>query len=111
MCNFCKPTLNKKMDPSEPTRIISESILKGGGDGALDKLAEAYAAFGLRTPITRGLATGGFAYGLIVLMKPAYWYHSNGAKKPSSLFSDRPDAVALGPEMVAALVGIIAAGF
>jgi hypothetical protein len=99
------------MDPSQPTRIVSESILNGGGDGALDKLAEAYAAFGLRTPITRGLATGGVAYGLIVLMKPSFWYYPNGAKKPSSLFSDRKDAVALSPEMVAALVGIIAAGF
>lgn len=81
------------------------------GDGALDKLAETYAAFGLRTPITRALATGGLAYAVIALMKPSFWYYPNGAKKPSSLFSDREDSVALGPEMVAALIALVAAGF
>jgi hypothetical protein len=96
----------------QPTRIISDAALAGRpGEGALDKLAETYAAFGLRSPITRGLATGGIAYALIHVMKPSFWYYSNGAKKPWSMTSDREDAIALGPEMVAALVALVAAGF
>lgn len=100
------------MESLQPTRIITEAAMNGAvSEGPLDKLAEAYAAFGLRTPITRGLATGGLVYGLILWSKPAMWFYPNGVKKPSSLMSDREDAVLFGPEMVAALVALISAGF
>jgi len=97
----------------QPTRIINNAALRGsgGGDGALDKLSEAYAAFGLRGPITRGLATGGIVYALIMITKPNLWFYPNGVKKPWSVTSDREDAVLLSPEIVASLVALLAAGF
>lgn len=99
------------MESLQPTRIITEAALGGGESGALDKLAETYAAFGMRTPIMRAIGTGGAVYALIHFTKPRMWYHENGVKRPWSVLSDRADAVLLSPEIVAALVGIVAAGF
>lgn len=65
-------------------------------------------ALGLKTPVLRGLFTGGAVYSALYLAKPAaFWDEKKKVWRPWSLTSDDADATAVPAWLVAAGSGAL----
>lgn len=75
-----------------------------------DPMAGVYASVGLRSPLTRGIATGAAAWLLLDWLQPRFLYKADGSERPWSLMSDEPGAVLFAKPLVVLLLSIFAAG-
>lgn len=75
-----------------------------------DPMARVYARVGLRTPLSRGIATGAAAWLLLDWIQPRFLYRADGSELPWSLMSDEPGAVLFAKPLVVLLLAIFAAG-
>lgn len=97
------------MDVQKIFNEASQRVMGPPHEGIIDGIHDMYTSFGLKSPILRGAVTFGAVWAFLHWLKPAYWYMGDEIR-PWSYFSDDEEARPLTIEMVAGIVGILAAG-